>query len=687
MVRARSRTPPRTPMRPEKKKTKDGKIILEPQPEESENDPLNWSTWRRDVALLSLGFYCMVGGGMTPVLAAGFNQVAATYDVAVARISLTTGLYMMGLGIGSVIMSPTAILFGKRPVYLGTSILFILASVWCALSPDFPSLIVARIVQGISVSPVECLPSATIAEIFFLHERAYRLGVYTLLLLGGKNLVPLVSAVVIQALGWRWVFWVVAFIVGFGSILLFLFVPETFWDRTPRPKHLTRPPRIRSNSEGSGGTHHLHLPHLFHRTQSRVGGVTGVLDSPVVSPGVESMGAVQPRKRHHDAHVAFNEPDHAPKEVGEKDIGEGPIPQPSTEPPKVDGTADGSAAPHHLEPISPSDWHSPPNWGVQEGMKDENPNPTPELHNLNSPFYVEKTGEVSDYFSLNKLSAPAETKAATPEDEAESTSATMPSTDKPMALNLPKKHVTLTPINATTEGKDSTQHHHLPGPLPTGISEAPIELTHTVSYTHKYRNAPAKSFLQTLAPYHGRLSRDNWFKVALRPFILFAYPSVLWSAMVYSLSVGWLIVLSESVSVIYKNRSSYNFTSLQVGLVYISPFIGGILGTVVAGKVSDYIVRFMARRNDGIYEPEFRLVMSLPVAVATTIGLMGFGWSAQERDAWIVPTFFFGVISFGCTLGSTTAITFCVDSYRQYAGEALVTLNFSKSKFPFIEPR
>jgi hypothetical protein len=46
-----------------------------------------------------------------------------------------------------------------------------------------------------------------------------------------------------------------------------------------------------------------------------------------------------------------------------------------------------------------------------------------------------------------------------------------------------------------------------------------------------------------------------------------------------------------------------------------------------------------------------------------------------------VPTVFFGIISFGCSLGSTTAITFCVDSYRQYAGEALVTLNFSKNIF------
>jgi hypothetical protein len=133
------------------------------------------------------------------------------------------------------------------------------------------------------------------------------------------------------------------------------------------------------------------------------------------------------------------------------------------------------------------------------------------------------------------------------------------------------------------------------------------------------------------------------------------------------------------VSSIYENRASYNFTPLQVGLVYISPFIGGVLGTAVAGKVSDLIVRYMARRNGGIYEPEFRLIMAIPVTLTTVIGLMGFGWSAQERDAWIVPTLFFGMISFGCSLGSTTSITFAVDSYRQYAGEALVTLNVSKN--------
>ena len=200
-------------------------------------------------------------------------------------------------------------------------------------------------------------------------------------------------------------------------------------------------------------------------------------------------------------------------------------------------------------------------------------------------------------------------------------------------------------------------------------------------YTTFLKSRPAKTFIQQLKPFNGRLHQDQWLRVAVRPFILFAYPAVLWSSIVYSCSVGWLIVLSESVAVIYRTPTTYGFSALSTGLIYISPFIGGVLGTAVAGKVSDIIVRAMSKRNGGLYEPEFRLVMAIPISITTVIGLMGFGWSAREHDKWIVPTVFFGIISFGCSLGSTTAITFTVDSYRQYAGEALVTLNFSKNIF------
>ena len=240
---------------------------------------------------------------------------------------------------------------------------------------------------------------------------------------------------------------------------------------------------------------------------------------------------------------------------------------------------------------------------------------------------------------------------------------------------------TSTTSQAVASGAYSAHHSSDPERALPSADGSQFASKSPMHYTRLMQSAPPKSFVQTLKPWNGRLSKSNWFLVMLRPFVLFAYPSILWSTAIYSFSVGWLIVLSESVAEIYRNSESYNFTALETGLVYLSPFVGGILGTAVAGKVSDVIVRFMSKRNGGVYEPEFRLLMAIPIAVSTAIGLMGFGWSAEERNHFMVPTVFFGVISFGCSLGSTTAITFCVDSYRQYAGEALVTLNFSKNIF------
>jgi len=141
-----------------------------------------------------------------------------------------------------------------------------------------------------------------------------------------------------------------------------------------------------------------------------------------------------------------------------------------------------------------------------------------------------------------------------------------------------------------------------------------------------------KPFIQSLKVYNGVLRHESWIRAAVRPIILFSYPAILWSTVVYSLSVGWLIVLSETMAHIYQNHP-YDFSRLATGLVYISPFIGGIIGTAVAGKVSDAVVRAMSRRNGGVYEPEFRLVMGIPVAIATAIGLMGYAHSSfSPRD-------------------------------------------------------
>ncbi|KAL8381090.1 hypothetical protein RB595_005395 [Gaeumannomyces hyphopodioides] len=900
------------------RRTSDGLMILDPQPEESANDPLNWPSWRRNLALVSVGLYCMVGGGLTPLLAAGFPAIARDYHVEIADVSLTTGMFMLGLGVGSVIASPTAILFGKRTVYLGSAAALIVCSIWCALAPNFTSLVVARVFQGIAVSPVECLPGATIGEIFFLHEKAFRIGIYTLLLLSGKNIIPLISAAIMQRLDWRWAFWVFTMVLVFCGALLFLFVPESFWDRNRAPKqegpsrdkraHFADSPYYpgdptsstasetavataggsRRDSLMSGST--IALPPQVHRTSSARHADE---ETSLIPLNRERRGSRYESSRHgahsHDhgyfmildgrnsrvVHVRGMEIDHTsgPNTVGGFPvIPPGPAARqslsgacgsisnnpntnysiwqmmpgwtPTTPPdefPDEDGSSSSSGSKSGYktavadmsrassyggnqgaqssgyntavanqsrsssygsnQDAQPSGYRTAveghsrsPSWTITpemkafcdqiDGLRDSPPQDDHQPHQSDQQQDDEQsqqldtaaqsedgyvvvwkmeprisddegqTVDAGDGYAVvweskkddaeepphdasdaegatnEKQSAHSQplhqgqgaeseqghgidqdpeyeviwqsdaALAAEAEKQQQALSVDQPcgpgysassiSTPTPMAaacaekqrqalgMGLPMTLVgsvgslatfTTAPEESSRRSSSVVAVYNMPG-----LTSSPRRS----SYTTALRGMPARTFSQHLRPYHGRLSQDSWLHVALRPLVLFSYPAVLWAALVYSCSMGWLVIMSQSVAVVFI-QGSYHFSELQTGLTYISPLIGGILGTAVAGWISDVIVKAMARRNGGIYEPEFRLIMALPVLVTTVLGLVGFGWSAQVDKHWMVPTFFFGLVSFGCSLGSTTAITFVVDSHRQYSGEALVALNFCKN--------
>lgn len=217
------------------------------QTSDSPNDPLNWPAWRRDVLLFTVGFNSFLCAALCPILATGFPAISESFGVSNQQVSFTIGIYMLGLGVGAAVWSPTAALFGRRPVYVAGSVLLIASSAWAAASPSYASLIIARLVQGIASSPGEFLVSVTISEIYQPHERGFRLGVYMLLLAAGKSLAPLIGAGVIQRLGWRWALWyasgifdmryglthdrLTTILSGISFSFIFVFARETYWAR------------------------------------------------------------------------------------------------------------------------------------------------------------------------------------------------------------------------------------------------------------------------------------------------------------------------------------------------------------------------------------------------------------------------------------------------------------------------
>lgn len=110
------------------------------------------------------------------------------------------------------------------------------------------------------------------------------------------------------------------------------------------------------------------------------------------------------------------------------------------------------------------------------------------------------------------------------------------------------------------------------------------------------------------------------------------------------------------------------FTEVETGYMYTGAFIGAFLGFILSGLLSDAIVNFMVRKNNGVYEPEFRLPLVALQLVLGCAGLYGFGITSADavKYGWFWPDFFFALEVAGMVVGTVASATYVVDAHRMW---------------------
>ncbi|KAI4745995.1 MFS general substrate transporter [Aureobasidium sp. EXF-12298] len=184
-------------------------------------------------------------------------------------------------------------------------------------------------------------------------------------------------------------------------------------------------------------------------------------------------------------------------------------------------------------------------------------------------------------------------------------------------------------------------------------------------------------------PLPGRPSNLYMLRMVYRPLIMiFNFPTVAWTGFLYGINLAWYNVLNGTASPVLTSEP-YRWSAAQVGCVYAGPIIGAAFACLWSGKIADSITLALARRNNGIREPEHRLWVLAVSGVVSAAGLVTWGVGAYHEVHWIGLVFGLGMLTFGCVTGGSIAVSYNVDCFKEIAGETMVSIMIIRNTIGF----
>lgn len=161
-------------------------------------------------------------------------QIALELKVSFTDVAVLTGFLLLASGATGPFVSAIARKYGKRPVYVTSSLLSVIGCIIGETAKSYNTLLAARVVQGLGVSAYESLIMASIGDMFFVHERGPRVAVVMFILAAVSNGVSIIAGVITANLGWSYNFHILLPFTALQFLLVVFFTPET----TYRRKHI-----------------------------------------------------------------------------------------------------------------------------------------------------------------------------------------------------------------------------------------------------------------------------------------------------------------------------------------------------------------------------------------------------------------------------------------------------------------
>jgi DHA1 family bicyclomycin/chloramphenicol resistance-like MFS transporter len=165
-------------------------------------------------------------------------MIARELAAPMSAVQLTMSALILSFGVSQLVWGPVADRFGRRPLLLGSVAAYALASVAATLAPSIEWLVIARVVQGATMSAAVVCARAMVRDLYEPVEGAHvmsrGLSGLGVIAIAGPPLGGLLTA----QFGWRAALAAVALAGVAVWIFVWRVLPETIRERNPRATHV-----------------------------------------------------------------------------------------------------------------------------------------------------------------------------------------------------------------------------------------------------------------------------------------------------------------------------------------------------------------------------------------------------------------------------------------------------------------
>ncbi|KAI1305095.1 MFS multidrug transporter [Xylaria venustula] len=200
--------------------------------------PMYWPRLRKWTATMIISAFSFLQPLSETMLAPAEKKISADLHIAQSyQWLLVNSLILVGVGISPLLLAPLSEVYGRKPVLIVASTVFVIWNVACGASSTLGQILTFRLLSGFGASVADALAGGLMSDLWSVEERGRAFAFYMGAPLLGPALGPILGAYISEGTNWRWIFWVTSIASAVVIVIAVIFLHETY---EPRLEQLRR---------------------------------------------------------------------------------------------------------------------------------------------------------------------------------------------------------------------------------------------------------------------------------------------------------------------------------------------------------------------------------------------------------------------------------------------------------------